>query len=272
MTRIVQFSGGKDSTALVLWAREHFGDNFTPLFCDTGWEHSLTMAYIDYINQTVLNGRLVTIHSEKYDGMRDLVTQKGRVPSAKARFCTEALKVLPTAVYLKTLDDVTVIYQGVRGNESKSRLDAGARLWSDVYDAWVFRPLFHWTVEEVFALHAKHGVEVNPLYKLGAGRVGCFPCINVTLKELKRVGSRLPEIWERAAELERAAERTFFPPDYIPLRFCSRSVVSENSGKPVGIPSVADVRTYIEATDVQQIALFDTARPSGCMSVYNLCE
>lgn len=56
MIRIVQFSGGKDSTALVLWAREHFGDAFLPLFCDTGWEHPLTTAYIDKINQTLLGG------------------------------------------------------------------------------------------------------------------------------------------------------------------------------------------------------------------------
>jgi len=268
MIRVVQFSGGKDSTALVLWAREHFGDAFLPLFCDTGWEHPLTLAYVEHINQTVLGGRLVTVRSAKYADMVDLVTRKGRVPSVKARFCTEELKVLPARDYLRTLADAPVVYQGVRAAESKPRHDAGPRVWSDVYDCWVFRPLFHWTAERVFALHKRHGVEPNPLYKLGASRVGCFPCINVNLGELKRVGETLPEIWERAATLERAATRTFFPPDYIPARFCR----SRDEATGVQIPSVDDVRAYIEPMDERQIALIDTKRPSGCMSVYNLCE
>ena len=268
MIRVVQFSGGKDSTALVLWARAHFGDAFTPLFADTGWEHPLTMAYIEHIDRTVLGGRLVRVRSAKYADMEDLVTRKGRVPSAKARFCTEELKVIPTRDYLRTLPDATVVYQGIRGDESKPRLDAGARVWSDVYDCWVYRPLFRWPVERVFELHRLYGVEPNPLYKLGAGRVGCFPCININLGELKRVGKLLPEIWERAATLERAATRTFFPPDYIPVRFCK----SRDEATGVAIPTVDVVRAYVEDTDADQIALFDTRRPSGCMSVYNLCE
>jgi tRNA(Ile)-lysidine synthase TilS/MesJ len=48
LIRIVQFSGGKDSTALVLWAREQWGDDFTPVFCDTGWEHALTYEYVEH--------------------------------------------------------------------------------------------------------------------------------------------------------------------------------------------------------------------------------
>jgi hypothetical protein len=85
---------------------------------------------------------------------------------------------------------------------------------------------------------------------------------------LKRLSGTLPEVWERAAELERAAERTFFPPDYIPARFCAR----RDPASGVAIPSVDEVRAYLTQADERQIALFDTARPSGCISVYNLCE
>lgn len=265
--RIVQFSGGKDSTALVLWAREHFGlEGFIPMFCDTKSEHPITMAYVERINRTVLYGRLVVRSSLKYDGMIDLVSRRGRVPSALARFCTDELKLQPTRTYLRELGVDAVVYQGIRADESKARGDAGPRVWSDFYDCWVYRPLYRWTAEQVFAFHAKHGVEVNPLYKLGAGRVGCFPCVNITLGELKRVAQTLPEIWDHAQRLEDAAGSTFFPPDYIPFRFCSRH------HNTTGIPTVSDVRAYVEDADAQQIALFDTKRPSGCMSIYNLCE
>lgn len=268
MIRIVQFSGGKDSTALVLWARAHFGQAFTPLFCDTGWEHAITYAYIEHINRSVLDGRLVTVKSTKYDGMEDLVEKKGRVPSAKARFCTEELKIFPTRDYLRTLSDDCVVYQGVRADESDERRAAGPRLWSDVYDCWVNRPLIRWSAAQVFEYHDQHGVEPNPLYKLGAGRVGCFPCININLGELKRVTDTLPEVWERAATLERAATRTFFPPDYIPVRFCH----SRDEATGVVIPTLDDVKAYVKGSTREQIALFDTKRPSGCVSVYNLCE
>lgn len=43
MKHIVQFSGGKDSTALVLWAKEQgWPEGFTAVFCDTGWESDET--------------------------------------------------------------------------------------------------------------------------------------------------------------------------------------------------------------------------------------
>jgi 3'-phosphoadenosine 5'-phosphosulfate sulfotransferase (PAPS reductase)/FAD synthetase len=67
LKHIVCFSGGKDSTALVLWAKENLPE-FTTVFCDTGWEHPITYAYVEEINQTVLGGSLVRLKSEKYPG------------------------------------------------------------------------------------------------------------------------------------------------------------------------------------------------------------
>ena len=176
MKHIIQFSGGKDSTALVLWAKENLPE-FTAVFCDTGWEHPLTYAYVQHINETQLDGKLVTLKNEKFpNGMRDLVFYKKRPPSTKARFCTEELKVKPFAKWLKEQDtDDPIVYQGIRGEESASRMAAGRRMWNDLFDAWVERPLFDWTARDVFEMHRKHGVGVNPLYKMGAGRVGHDP-------------------------------------------------------------------------------------------------
>jgi 3'-phosphoadenosine 5'-phosphosulfate sulfotransferase (PAPS reductase)/FAD synthetase len=267
VTRVVQFSGGKDSTALVLWAIEQWGDDFLPMYCDTGWEHKITVAYIAHINQTLLNGRLVTVASERYPGgMVELVQIKKRVPSAKARFCTDELKTTPGVEYVRQIQDDVTIYQGARADESKKRADDGPRLFSDRYDCWIERPLYSWTVEDVFEMHRKHGVEPNPLYKLGSGRVGCFPCVLLNHGELKRLTETLPEIWDRMAELEAAAAgRTFFPPNYIPDRFCSRR--DDKTG--VRIPTLADVRAYVTQPD--QPAFWDD-EVRTCMSIYNQCE
>lgn len=272
MIRIVQFSGGKDSTALVLWAIEQFGaDGFITLFCDTGWEHPITMAYIENINRTLLCGRLVVLRSEKFTGMVNLVQVKRRVPSRKARFCTSELKVEPSIAFVARMmdehGDEATVYQGIRADESDYRRAAGARFWADDYDCWIERPLFDWTSKQVFDLHANHGIEPNPLYLLGAGRVGCFPCILINHGELRRLTESLPEIWDRIAELEAAAAagRTFFPPNYIPDRFCSRR--DPKTGRR--IPTLEDVRAYV--TQPNQPEFWDD-EPRVCMSVYNLCE
>ena len=67
MKVIVSFSGGKDSLAALLWTREHITNNFTTVFCDTGWEHPLTYEYIHRISDK-LHLDLVTLKSNKYDG------------------------------------------------------------------------------------------------------------------------------------------------------------------------------------------------------------
>lgn len=265
MKHIVAFSGGKDSTALLLWAKER-GLTFTAVFCDTGWEHPLTMAYIEEINQKVLGGGLVILRSVQYAGMEALVAMKGRVPSAKARFCTEHLKIKPMVTWLATQEVEVTVYQGIRADESTSRGLLPLREWSSVYDAWVERPLLRWTAQDCFAVIKKHGLEPNPLYRLGAGRVGCFPCVMVNHSEMKRVSLTLPEVWDRAEVLERAAKgRSFFPPNYIPTRF--QTGHDPTSGK--SYPTVADVRSYLATANM---GLFDREAVPTCLSIYNLCE
>lgn len=267
MIRVVQFSGGKDSTALVLWAREQWGDDFLAVYCDTAWEHPITMAYIDRIDATLLGGRLIRLKSEKYPGgMLPMLQDRQYIPSVRARFCTDELKIRPMAAFCRGLSDEFTVYQGVRADESKPRRDAGPRVWDDHYDAWIERPLFHWTAKDVFAMHAKHGIEPNPLYKLGSSRVGCFPCVLMRHKELKRVGTMLPELWDRIREMEAASGRSFFRPDYIPARFLTG--VSEWGP----YPTVEDVRKYLFTASDAQIDMFDDGKPITCMSVYNQCE
>jgi 3'-phosphoadenosine 5'-phosphosulfate sulfotransferase (PAPS reductase)/FAD synthetase len=264
---IVCFSGGKDSTALVLWARVNLSE-FITVFCDTGWEHRITYAYVEEINRALLDGKLITLVSEKYpNGFVQLCELKGRAPSAKARFCTEALKVLPMIGWLKTLDDEATVYQGIRADESQSRARMLPRQWSDDYDAWIERPLLAWTAAQCFALMAEHGVKPNPLYLMGAGRVGCFPCVMVNMRELKAYlsGDLGPELKRRLIDLEKSVGRSFFEPTYIPARFCTG--FDEKSQKP--FPWAEDVFRYIESVDEDQMPMFPAR---SCMSVYNLCE
>jgi 3'-phosphoadenosine 5'-phosphosulfate sulfotransferase (PAPS reductase)/FAD synthetase len=278
---IVCFSGGKDSTALILWAKENLLE-FTTVFCDTGWEHPITYAYVEEINQTVLGGGLVTVKSESYpQGFVQLCIERKGIPSTKRRFCTQELKVFPLHEYFESLDDEVTSYQGIRADESASRAAMTEEQWlDDAGGYWIKRPLLRWSAEDCFAMMRKHGVKPNPLYLMGSTRVGCWPCIMTGLGELKRLLQNTPEIRQRIIDLEKTVTdanpvcetrkwpSTFFKAGTIPARFCSVSGLNEK-GVMAYVPTAEDVFRYIESVDENQLPLLPAR---SCMSVYNLCE
>lgn len=134
----------------------------------------------------------------------DLCMWKGRFPSRKVQFCTQELKTAMLVQYQQALVEQghrVVSWQGVRRDESQNRRDAKRfeRLQPRTY---AYRPLVDWTAAQVFASLASHDVEVNDLYRRGARRVGCMPCINVGKAELREIASRWPEHPTRISEWE----------------------------------------------------------------------
>jgi 3'-phosphoadenosine 5'-phosphosulfate sulfotransferase (PAPS reductase)/FAD synthetase len=280
MRHIVCFSGGKDSTALVLWAKENLPE-FTTVFCDTGWEHPITYAYVEEINRTLLGGGLVTVKSEKYpNGFVQLCTERHAIPAVKSRFCTGELKVFPLHKYYEYLDDEITSYQGIRADESSSRASMVETEWvDDAGGYWIKRPLLRWSADDCFKMMARNNVKPNPLYLMGSSRVGCWPCIMTGVRELKRIVSFFPELKQRLIDLEKSVNEgdergarkwpsTFFATGTIPERFCSISGLNEN-GKMCFVPTAEDVFRYIESVDENQLPLLPER---SCMSVYNLCE
>ena len=266
MKRVIGYSSGKDSTALILWAKEQFPDDEIIVICnDTSWEHEITYGYIAEMRDELLVGlRFEMLPSM---GMEKLVEIKSRVPSAKARFCTEELKIKPTIEFLKTINDEFELYDGKRAEESVARSLLRDREWSDAYDCYVNHPLLTWTVEQVFAIAAKYGIRPNPLYLKNAGRVGCFPCVLINHRELKAflLDAELgPEVKRRIKKLEQITGRSFFPPNYIPKRYQtgyypkSRKVFCWSH----------DVFTYL---DMKTLAELPWEESKSCMSIYNLC-
>src|SRR3989304_3703144 len=134
----------------------------------------------------------------------DLCIIKGRFPSRKAQFCTDFLKKQPINKYINDLvveHGQVESWQGVRADESDSRAKLPERETGEELFA-IYRPILRWNVEMVFEQHRKHGLEPNPLYKLGMSRVGCMPCINVSKDELLEISKRFPEHIDRISEWE----------------------------------------------------------------------
>src|SRR5690606_5603846 len=145
----------------------------------------------------------------------------GRFPSTMARFCTQFLKIIPTMeqVYMPLLEEghKVISWQGVRAAESLARSKLTER--EELPEGYeIYRPLLTWSARDVFDLHRKHGIEPNPLYKLGMGRVGCMPCINANKEELYEIQRRVPDQVQRIYEWEQLVSKvakrqraTFFP-------------------------------------------------------------
>ena len=267
MKRIICYSTGKDSTALACWAKENFpAKELIVLYNDTIWEHEIVYGYLAEMRESLLAGvRFEVLPSM---GMEKLVKIKHRVPSAKARFCTEHLKINPTVEFLKSIDDEYELYDGKRREESKARSTLEEREWSDHFDAWVNHPLAFWTVEQVFAIAAKHGIKPNPLYLMNASRVGCFPCVLINHREAKSFLLNpvlAPEFKRRIRKLEEITGRNFFPPHYIPERY--NTGFDPKSGKT--FPKSEDVFTYLDMKTLTELPWEESEK---CMSIYNLCE
>lgn len=206
---VVSVSGGKDSAATALYMRE-LGIEHERVFADTGFEHDLTYAYLRG-ELTRVVGTIQEVRG-KYT-LQELVKHKGMFPSRTRRFCTTELKVKPLAAYVRSLDDDVVNVVGIRAAESDARAKLSEWEFSDTFDCDVWRPLIAWSEQQVIDIHRRHGLQPNPLYLMGASRVGCWPCIHARKNEIKLVAdtdpARIAEIRQLEADTQASAEARY---------------------------------------------------------------
>ena len=199
---IASISGGKDSAALAI-ALQEASIPFVAVFADTGWEAPETYAHLE-VMERVLG---VTIHRVGFPGgMRAKVLARAGFPARMQRWCTVELKVKPLDAFALALgekEDRAVLQAvGIRAEESEKRAAMAEVEHDESRGLTVWRPLLHWTIEDVLAAHHRAGLPVNPLYQRGHERVGCWPCIYSSKAEIRLWAEHDPDRVREVADLE----------------------------------------------------------------------
>lgn len=263
MKTLISFSGGKDSTALLLYAKEQgILDNADVVYCDTGWENPVTYDYIQYVGKAI-NKEIVILKPEY--SFLELAKKKKRFPSSQARFCTEELKLKPMRKYIESYLPDCEIWVGVRAEESFSRSKLPVRAFADYYGCDMVRPILNWTWQQVFDIMKRHSIKPNPLYKNGMKRVGCFPCVMASNEELRNMFSRYPDSLQMLQDAEDEIGRSLFPPAKIPQKYHT----GRDPKSGLSFPRVIDVYDYL--VDPHTEKLFEEEAES-CLSYYRICE
>jgi len=268
-------SGGKDSTAALLWLINESGcprEKIRVTFCDTGNEHQFTYDYIAMLSEKVFPVEMIKPLLDFYE----LAKKKGRFPSVKARFCTQELKIFPSQRYVLVLmrDGAKILLlTGVRASESAKRAELPEFEWDDFYACDMYRPLLKWSLDDVWAFLAKYSIPRNPLYDLGATRVGCLPCIMSRKAEIRMIAKNFPERIDmiRRAETDTGRISTFYPRKYVPLGYRSLEITTHD-GEIMRVPTIDDVVSWSKTARGGRNYNFDFDTPMMCSSNLGACE
>ena len=200
----VSFSGGKDSTAILLLARKAgVNDAF---FLDTGIEFPETIEFVHSLGIEVISGA----------GNFWAAVEKAGPPAKDNRWCCKLQKQNPLRLHLeKTGPCVTI--QGNRWYESWNRADLELAVQNPLNPLQLnVSPIRNWRALEVFLYLWWQDAPINPLYDMGLERIGCYPCPSMLESEFSELGRIHPDLMARCMEfLTRWAEKKGLPPEYV---------------------------------------------------------
>jgi 3'-phosphoadenosine 5'-phosphosulfate sulfotransferase (PAPS reductase)/FAD synthetase len=268
---IVSVSGGKDSTACALALREA-DVPFRMVFADTGWEAKETYEHLDHLRAKI--GPIDVVGVE--GGMVAKIRHRAGFPARMQRWCTRELKLQPLREYhdAQEADRETVSVVGIRAAESEAR--SKFLPWEDdeMWGGWMWRPILTWSIEDVLAIHHRHGVDVNPLYKYGHDRVGCYPCIYANKEEVRLVAEYAPERIAVIRDLERECEALRVERNAVTPGRYGHAVASyfQTRAPNAGPMHIDDVVAWSKTTHGgRQLPLLGPAPDGGCFR-WGMCE
>ena len=210
MKNIISFSGGKDSTAMLLMLRESVQIDEI-IFCDTGKEFPEMYDHIDKVEKYI-NMPITRLHPEHdfdyymFDHVKTKGKRKGTCgygwSNSLCRWCTTLLKTQVISKYLKQKykNEEYIEYVGIAFDEFE-------RYKNDPNKKY---PLIDWKITEGMALKYCYdkGFDWDGAYTK-FNRFSCWCCPLKNQKELYIIYNFYPELWQQLKDMDEKAYNQF---------------------------------------------------------------
>lgn len=201
MRHILLLSGGKDSTALAIYMRDHHPEiSVEYLFCDTHKELPETYEYLARV-EAYLGKPLIRLMSDEGERGFDfwLDMYRGFLPSPSARWCTRKLKLEPFENYVG--DEPVTLYVGIRADENRSGYISTK---PNITAVFPFKE-DGITLNDVHAILENSGVGIPEYYKWRT-RSGCYFCFFQRKSEWVGLKENHPELFELSKTYEKVEQ------------------------------------------------------------------
>lgn len=215
MELVINFSGGKDSCAMLAYLCEKYPNvKKHVVFADTGWEHDDAEEWSRKIVESF--GLELNVVRSKTKTLLSMAEARGKFPGMSQRQCTSDLKRDPIMTWIRNnvKDELIVNCMGIRAEESagrakQKRLKRNMRESNSKRVIWDWQPIKDWKETEVFSYLEEKKIPLHPVYKY-LRRFSCRVCIFMSDHDLRQVQEHDPEAIQIIARIEEKIGFTMF--------------------------------------------------------------
>jgi 3'-phosphoadenosine 5'-phosphosulfate sulfotransferase (PAPS reductase)/FAD synthetase len=206
MELVINFSGGKDSSAMLAYLCEKYQHiRKHVVFADTGWEHEDAEVWGRSI--VARFGLPLHIVRNPNKDFIQMVRRRGKFPSPSNRQCTSELKRGPIQTWIRRniTDPVVINCMGMRSEEGparakKRKLSRDKTQTNSRRTIWNWLPIHDWTEKQVREYLAERNIPLHPVYRF-LNRFSCRVCIYMTKRDLTAVSLNDPVAFQRIVDI-----------------------------------------------------------------------
>lgn len=205
MKHIVSFSGGKDSTAMLIMMIEKGMQIDEIVFADTKLEFPEMYEYIDKVEDYI--GRPIT-RLKTHKNFDDWFY--GKVTRGKNKGIQRGFPLVAYPCYWNRESKLNVLNKKCKGNYRYIGIACDEPKRVRKHEGYIY-PLVDWGVTESDCIeYLKERDMLNPLYER-FDRLGCWLCPKQSISSLESLYFYYPELWEKLKQYEKDDPNGFRP-------------------------------------------------------------